>query len=452
MPIGAFDPQNYSFAPLTLPITSATYFIYRIQLCIISHEIMTQLYCAATIKSKWSEVQATIRRIDKTLLEWKKCLPPEFGIDFDVWDEPNLDDPIVLSRIGLAMQFCSSRIILFRPCLCRFEGRSKDQSDRSKDFNQFAVEECVHSAREMIGLINTTTRNFHRLYTVTPWWNTLHYICEALSVLMLEMAFRSQHLPSETTLILDDAKKGVRWLRTMAEQSVSARKAWEIFDRLIRLVAPMINWSVMDLPTDAPVPPSYNIHRFSNLSSTTPAPHPHTYQQHHPSSAPWQQHDPHHGFDPAYPTGFGAPASSSMDVAANPLDHMAALQRFESIGQLHGHYDDPWQHIFDISGHNIQPGVDMEMQGAGGGLGGGGGQMEGPQMQPPYGTSFDQYDPMPGLHEGFQTQAFGPSGSGQGQASGSRGVGGVYRGHGQGQGQREGGTEYDSGRGRRFGR
>jgi hypothetical protein len=61
-------------------------------------------------------------------------------------------------------------------------------------------------------------------------------------------------------------KKGILWLHDMAETSVSARKAWEIFDCLIRLVALMISCSVCDIPSEAPIPPGYNWRRFS----TTP--------------------------------------------------------------------------------------------------------------------------------------------------------------------------------------
>jgi uncharacterized membrane protein YgcG len=366
MPTGVSQPLAYNFPVYSLPVTPSTYFIYRIQLSIISHEIVTQLYCAATIKERWSDVQETIHRIDRRLLTWRDKLTTDFDITFeDTWRAPDWNDANILPRMGLAMQFFSSRMILFRPCLCRFEGRLKHQSENSKDFNQEAVETCIRSARKMISLLSWSASSVSKLYAITPWWNTLHYICEALSVLMLEMAFKAIHLPNEAANILDDAKKGVRWLAMMAEQSVSARKAWEIFDSLIRLVAPMIRWSVFDMPTQAPVPPGYNWQRFNAaLSPPLPQPLPPSTQQQQqqpqvthssynlthyqspqtqpPQPIPWQPSPSAFNFQYTTQADFSQPHSH----VANPLDHSTAISRFSQIGQVHGHYDDPWQHFF----------------------------------------------------------------------------------------------------------
>ena len=361
MPNGITQPLAFTFPVYALPLTSSTYFIYRTQLSIISHEIVTQLYCAATIKERWTDVQDTIHRIDRRLLAWRDKLTTDFDITFeDTWTRPDWTDPNILTRMGLAMQFFSSRMILFRPCLCRFEGRIKNQSENSKDFNQDAVETCIRSARKMISLLSWSASSPQKLYAITPWWNTLHYICEALSVLMLEMAFQATHLPNEAAYILDDAKKGVNWLAMMAEQSVSARKAWEIFDSLIRLVAPMIRWSVFDMPTQAPVPPGYNWRRFNAALSPSSQPQPHTQMQPQlqqvPQPPPTQSTFPHYDTSHTQPTlawqppppepSYTFPTFPQSFEAANPLDHSTAISRFSQIGQVHGHYDDPWQHFF----------------------------------------------------------------------------------------------------------
>jgi hypothetical protein len=355
MPTGISQPLAYNFPFVTLPTTPSTYFIYCTQLCIISHEIITQLYCASTIKERWPDVQDTIHRIDRRLLAWRDKITPEFDITFkDTWTQPDWKDPLILPRLGLAMQFASSRMILFRPCLCRFEGRLKAQSEKSKDFSQDAVENCIREARKMICLLSWTASSptAEKLHAITPWWSTLHYICEALSVLMLEMAFKAAHMPDQAADILVDAKKGVFWLTKMSEVSVSARKAWEIFDSLIRLVAPMINWSVFDLPTEAPVPPGYNWRRFNAAPFSSPAP---SQAQQHQLSEPNLQQYSAAMQDPTRPTGvstwqqppqFGFPDYTQPFEASNPLDHTTAIERFSNMRQVHGHYDDPWQHFF----------------------------------------------------------------------------------------------------------
>jgi len=365
MPTESAESLAYTFPVLQLPVTSSAYFIYRTQLAIISHEIVTQLYCAATIKQKWSDVQATIHRIDHRLKAWRDNLPKEFDITFDTFDEPDWNDPYILPRTGLAMLYNSSRMILFRPCLCRFEGRLNNQSIKSQDFNKEGVETCIGSARQMISLVSWSARSVSKLYAIPPWWNTLHYLCEALSVLMLELAFQSEHLPEEKPWILDDAKKAVRWLIMMAEQSVSARKAWEIFDSLIRLVAPTIKYSVFDMPTEAPIPPGYNWRRFKlnddpiyQQPLTPPLPPiqsqfqlPSEHQTLYQAPIPWQdpQQPPPQNLQPSLlnnpPTSY---PPSYEQLASNPLDQTTAIQRFQNIGNVHGHYDEPWQHFFNL--------------------------------------------------------------------------------------------------------
>lgn len=355
-------PLVYEFPVLRLPLTSSTYFIYRTQLSIISHEIITELFCASTIKHKWGSVQETIRRIDQRLQTWKKNLPSEFDLDFDTTHEPDWTDPWLLQRTGLAMLYNSSRMILFRPCLCQFEGRIAKQSEESQDSTQKAVVECILSARRMISLFSWSATRVEKLFAISPWWNTFNYLCEALSILMLEMAFQSQHMPRESANILDDAKKGVNWLAMMSAQSISARKAWEIFDRLIRLVAPVIGSSAFDMPTEAPIPPGYNWRRhiahFFGAQGLQPPPqrapagysqlsenHLRQFQSSQPSlSLPtntnlWTAQEP--SFQP-----FFEGQSGYLEQFRNPLDQAEALNRFSGIGNVHGPYDDPWLHMF----------------------------------------------------------------------------------------------------------
>lgn len=259
MPMGTVRPLVYAYPVVELPITDSTYFIYQTQLTIISHEIVSQLYCAATIKVKWIDVQSTISRIDQHLNSWRDSLPKEFDISFDDWPEPDWNDQFTVLRIGLALHYHSSRMILFRPCLCRFDKDShfEAQSARSQAFNQNAVINCIESAHRTISMLKGASRSMRRLFLIAPWWQIIHFLCEAMSILVLEMAYKAQHMRKEAKDILDDAKKGVNWLAKMAGRSISARKAWEIYDILVKATAPMIGWSVFDMANEAPCPPEY---------------------------------------------------------------------------------------------------------------------------------------------------------------------------------------------------
>ena len=288
-----------------------------------------------------------MKTIDTRLLAWRESLPEEFDINFDNYDQPDWNDPYTLSRIALAISFNSSRMILFRPCLCRAEGHLSYQTQSARDFEQEAVGHCIHSARRMISLLKWNAKSEARFYSISPWWNTLHYLCEALSVLILEMAFGVEHLPNETADILADAKEGIFWLAMLSAGSIAARKAWEIFDNLIRLVAPKIKWSVFDLPTTVPIPARYNWRRFNTDDKRNLGPWSQLSREN------MQEHQASH---PAVPDMTSAwtnqgynqylPERSATDQFGNQLNSTTAIERFTNMGQLYSSYDEPWQQLF----------------------------------------------------------------------------------------------------------
>ncbi|KAH8651819.1 fungal-specific transcription factor domain-containing protein [Tricladium varicosporioides] len=341
---------------------SSSYFFHRVELCRVSHETVSNLYSASTTKRKWSQIQDTIQRIDQQLSAWKRSLPPEFGADIDTYVKVAENDEILRYRTSLAMLFNSSRMILFRPCLCRFKGRINQGDSLRREFGQQGAEACVKSATRMIALISWADGNVKRLYAISPWWSILHYLCEALSVLTLELAFLARHMPTEKAYILEDAKKGIRCLSVMSSKSISARKAWEIFDNLFRRVAPLNYWSVYDMPVEAPIPPGYKWDRAVKSLAVAQSqarpeylPEDHQlsrsnlqeYQQTHlpvsPSRATSTWTNQPQSFQPFVDQTY--PSSSSEELG-NHLSSLEALNRFSTMGNIHGHYDDDWSNLF----------------------------------------------------------------------------------------------------------
>jgi hypothetical protein len=272
-----YPPSPAFTLPITkLEFTSSTYFIYRTQLAIISHEIFSKLYSASSIKFKWNEIQITIGALDTRLSEWKDSLPDELKFGANSIKEYEYE------RIGLEMYFYSSRMSLFRLCLCDFAGRIPNESNHSKMFNQDAVKNCIESARAVLKLFPDHLVPA-KIYEIKPWWTILHHLCEAASVLMLEMSYRAEHVPAQVEEIVKDAKKAVRWLHALSAESIAARKGWEIFYPLLCDVAGQVGCDTDDLDSDAPVPPTY----LRNLGVNLQAPD----QVHHHSN----QHNFGHG-------------------------------------------------------------------------------------------------------------------------------------------------------------
>ena len=273
--------------------------------------------------------------------------------------KPALKDPSSLNRTGLAMLYNAARMVLFRPCLCPTKHRLHNQTKASQEFNQMAVENCVEAAKNIITILSWYADSPEHIFSIPPFWSTLHYLCQALAVLLLELALKCEHLPKEKQLLLAEVKKGVRWLVGMSEASISARKAWEIYDRLLHTIANVNNLPVHDMPTQAPVPPNYNFFRHAGLHrkqkelNTSPQSHATQGETRDMSFyEPRQQQN-------LTPNLFG---ESEYQFYTNPLDDAAALDRFLAIGGLHGQFDDPWQQhlmISDVTGMMQAAGQDV---------------------------------------------------------------------------------------------
>jgi len=117
---------------------------------------------------------------------------------------------------------------IYRPFLCDWEGKIRNESSQSQDFNQSKAVEAITAARSMLALLFSVD-DLQTLPLVFPCWSTLHYICQAGSILILELAMHAAHLPSEAAEMVSDIRRALIYLDAMSTSSYSAAKAWEIF-------------------------------------------------------------------------------------------------------------------------------------------------------------------------------------------------------------------------------
>ena len=190
-------------------LIEATYFKYHVELSKLAHEAVSQLYSPAIRQYRWSKIQALIDDYDDHLTTWKTNLEHPFGglaYDFalDLYQSP--------LSVALAIQFNCIRAIVNRPCLYRRERTTFKQSSHT------AVSRCVGSARAVIDLV-VTSPAVALICQGPKWWLLLHHTKRALTVVLLELAFRAEHMPSEAEELLAEAKKALAWLRGMARTS-----------------------------------------------------------------------------------------------------------------------------------------------------------------------------------------------------------------------------------------
>lgn len=237
----AFSPPSQDQEQY-FPPCDAMAFGYQTELSLFSNEVLNRLYRAAGMLDSWAHVQATISSLNAKLHSWRQKLPPVF--DFD---EKEQDQQFAFQRKSLGFSYYSMLIIINRPCLCRIDRKTPDQSDGSKISSKEAATRCVHAARGMLDLLPDEPDGIV-LFQIAPWWCLVHWLMQAAVVSMLELSFRADHMPNEVEEVFDSAKKALKWLRNMSERDEAARRASTLCDDLLRHVAPKVGKSVTETP------------------------------------------------------------------------------------------------------------------------------------------------------------------------------------------------------------
>ncbi len=250
------------------------YFVCRIRLSIIGHKIRSSLYAPGKMKEAWSTLQQNIRDFDRELTQWSADLPEEMGLQpgIDIRSS-NRQDGQLLDHFELAMAYQSTRMILFRPCLCHLEGLIPQGSALSHSFNQEAAISCVSAARTLLALLPNEAASSHAS-KMLPWWSLLHYITQAGAVLVLELCLKAEHLPSQVKELLGDLAKVMAWLAEMAGDSLSAWRSWKIFRKLSLQAAAGVGIDLI-IPEDVHKPPGWKPAYEQLLSQTLKVPFNH---------------------------------------------------------------------------------------------------------------------------------------------------------------------------------
>ena len=238
-----------------VPASPSLYFLHYIQLNKLSQLILSRLYTPSAMQTSWSHIQSVISELDLRVVDWHNNLPSI--LDFK---RKQRDQNFIQPRMCLGFMFYGTRITVHRPCLCRLDRKMPGQSAKSRDFNRVSATTCIDSAREMLQMLPDEP-NAVGLNRIGPWWCILHHLMQATVVLLMELSFRSHHIPVEAEDIFDVAKKAVRWLHDLGDESCSARRAWAMCNKMLREAAPKIGREVEHLPDEAPGPlnePAYS--------------------------------------------------------------------------------------------------------------------------------------------------------------------------------------------------
>ena len=223
--------------------TAALYFIHYAELCALAKEVIGELYYPGIRIKRQADIQRIINTFDTRLFEWKDSLDPPFNTA-----SPSIDPETESCAVALRLLFHSTRIIINRPCLCKIKERIQDRSSAFQRQNVNSANKCVQSARATLNLI-LYKPEATMIREGTMWWMLLHHLKRSLTVLLLELAFRADHMPSEAGEILAEAKAAVKWLAYMGKSSLDARHTYAHVRKLLQLAAQRVGGDMSEVMT-----------------------------------------------------------------------------------------------------------------------------------------------------------------------------------------------------------
>jgi hypothetical protein len=211
---------------------SSLYFLNFVKLTLIMRRAIDLLYSPGFIKRPWPHVKASIKDLTDESEAWLSSLPEIFR-----FTSGQKTRSFERQRWSLAFRFYSTIITITRPSLCRFDRNGSDSEVSARD-RWVPAKICLESACKMVHLMPDKP-DVPWLLRVSPWWCVLHYIMQAVAVLLIELGFRLKNRPSRLSDVSIPLEKAIRWLHSMASESTAAKRAWEVCHDLYEHLAPV---------------------------------------------------------------------------------------------------------------------------------------------------------------------------------------------------------------------
>jgi hypothetical protein len=227
--------QNLDFYAATPEIASSGAYLRSIlDLSNITQAVL-ELYSISTARESWESVQSMIAYHNDGLDAWATALPG--GLNFLL--RSNVEHSSTREQRTLDILYQSTKILITRPCLCRLDRRGSSQIAGSDTLSRRAALLCVEAAKTIAALLpDVTLGNPVALYQAGPWWQMVHIIMQAITVLCLQIAIDATQNTGDCQTSIPPLKKLLHCLRIMRTTNGMAFRAHAISSKLVRRLVP----------------------------------------------------------------------------------------------------------------------------------------------------------------------------------------------------------------------
>lgn len=238
------EPENEncdSFWLKDVETNQGLQFYLLLDLTHIVHIAISELFSPKGFQDTKSYIERRVRFYDERLDHWLSHLPSAFRF---IDESCNLDlNTSSQEQAVLALHYYSARITLYRPCspFRRYVGlKDEEKADISQ--------RCLQAALSLIAVFPDVT-DLDWVYNMFPWWCMHHFLIQASTILVI---FTQGNNPAGSVRMKDveysfavsgvaaqvraACQKAHRWLHDLSRADESCRRAFLLYDDILRRV------------------------------------------------------------------------------------------------------------------------------------------------------------------------------------------------------------------------
>jgi hypothetical protein len=139
----------------------------NVQLATLTQRVSSKLYTERRVTRAWTQIQASITSLLLELDDWALEAMPEHLQGADATPE------VQHQQLLLKKQYYRLRLLITRPCLCRFEQCHDLNTGIHTSLDRALAELCIQTAQDEVSLLPDPI-DLKLLYEKGPWWTVVH--------------------------------------------------------------------------------------------------------------------------------------------------------------------------------------------------------------------------------------------------------------------------------------
>ncbi|KAL4806403.1 fungal-specific transcription factor domain-containing protein [Aspergillus unguis] len=200
------------------------HYLHFVELGLIMRRSIDALYAPGAGRKSWRSIEMVISALSSRADSWLSKLPAEFHFTQG-------SAACERERLSLALSFYSTKILITQPCLSRILLQASFNT-HTEAFCTTMATMCIDMASEMLDLLPDTP-NIAFVFQLAPWWCIVHYIMQAITIILISLFIKEKTNTIEHPKAIDSVSKAADWLARLAEEDVSAQRAWAAIQDLL---------------------------------------------------------------------------------------------------------------------------------------------------------------------------------------------------------------------------